>query len=125
MSDEFDNVTILYADIKGFTDFSAGVEPKDVVNMLSALFTKFDEVCAASSLYKVYTIGDCYVALSFFDASKRDPGEEVKNMVKMALAMLDIIRKVRKEVNFDGLDMRIGLHTVLSIIFLYNFFRVQ
>lgn len=105
-------MTILYADIKGFTDYSAGVEPKDVVTMLSALFTRFDKVCVQYSLYKVYTIGDCYVALSFFDASKRNPGQEAYNMVNMALSMIDIIREVRKEVNFDGLDMRIGLHTV-------------
>jgi len=116
VSDEFKDVTIIYADIKGFTDYSAGVEPKDVVTMLSALFTRFDKVCVQYSLYKVYTIGDCYVALSFFDASKRNPGKEAFNMVNMALSMIDIIREVRKEVNFDGLDMRIGLHTVYLIL---------
>lgn len=84
--------------------------------MLSALFTKFDKVCVKYSLYKVYTIGDCYVALSFFDASRRDPGKEANNMVGMALSMIGIIREVRKEVNFEGLDMRIGLHTVLLFI---------
>jgi len=111
VSDEIHDVTILYADIKGFTDYSAAREPKDVVAMLSALFTKFDKVCVQCSLYKVYTIGDCYVALSFYDKSRRDKQQEVKNMVNMALAMLQIIREVRQEIKFDGLDMRIGLHT--------------
>ncbi len=112
VGDEFDEVTILYADIKGFTDYSASVEPRDVVNMLSALFTKFDKMCVKYNIYKVYTIGDCYVALSFIEATARDPGREAVNMVKMALSMIEIIREVRKEVKFDGLDMRIGLHTV-------------
>ncbi len=111
VSDEIHDVTILYADIKGFTDYSAAREPKDVVAMLSALFTKFDKVCVQYHLYKVYTIGDCYVALSFYDKSRRDKQQEVKNMVNMALAMLQIIREVRQEIKFEGLDMRIGLHT--------------
>jgi len=42
VGDKFENVTLIYADIKGFTNYSASVESKDVVNMLSALFTKFD-----------------------------------------------------------------------------------
>jgi len=123
VGDEFDDVTILYADIKGFTDYSASVEPRDVVNMLSALFTKFDKMCVKYNIYKVYTIGDCYVALSFIEATARDPGREAVNMVKMALSMIDIIREVRKEVKFDGLDMRIGLHTVSLLEDFSNFSR--
>ncbi len=80
--------------------------------MLSALFTKFDKACMMHNLYKVYTIGDCYVVLSFVDANKRDPGWEAIRMVRMALDMIRIIREVREEIKFDGLDMRIGLHTV-------------
>jgi len=111
VSDEFEDVTILYADIKGFTDYSASVEAKDVVTMLSALFTRFDKVCHKYSLYKVYTIGDCYVALSFVNANNRDPGREANNVVKMAMSMVEIIREVRKEIKFEELDMRIGIHT--------------
>lgn len=114
VSDEFEDVTILYADIKGFTDYSAGVEAKDVVTMLSALFTRFDKVCHKYSLYKVYTIGDCYVVISFVNASNRDPGKEANSMVKMAMSMIEIIREVRKEVKFEELDMRIGIHTVIN-----------
>lgn len=121
MSDEFEDVTILYADIKGFTDYSASVEAKDVVTMLSALFTRFDKVCHKYSLYKVYTIGDCYVAISFVNASNRDPGREATNMVKMAMSMIEIIREVRKEIKFDELDMRIGIHTVKLLYYtLFN-----
>lgn len=111
LGDIFHDVTILYADIKGFTDYSASVEPKKVVKMLSSLFTKFDKSCMEQGLYKVYTIGDCYVVLSFIDANNRDPGMEAIKVVRLALDMISIIRAVRKEIEFDGLDMRIGLHT--------------
>ena len=84
--------------------------------MVSNLFTEFDKMTVKLNVYKVYTIGDCYVVLGFLDASKRDPGLEASNLVKMGLSMIEIIRKVRKIINFDELDMRIGIHTVLIIV---------
>jgi len=111
VGDKFEDVTILYADIKGFTDYSASVEPKDVVRMLSALFYRFDRSCVQYNCYKVYTIGDCYVVLGFIDANNRDPGKEAHNVVKLAFSFIEIIREVRKEIKFEGLDMRIGIHT--------------
>jgi len=65
--DEFSNVTICFADIKGFTEYGKEHTPAEVVTMLSGLFTDFDKMCQRLSVYKVYTIGDCYVALSFTD----------------------------------------------------------
>ena len=45
LTDEFDDVTILFADIKGFTAFSNSVQPEAVVTMLRELFTEFDKMC--------------------------------------------------------------------------------
>jgi len=79
--------------------------------MLSKLFTRFDKLCVKNDIYKVYTIGDCYVALGFIDASARDPGKEAIKVIKMAVSMIDLVKEVGKEVNFTGLNMRIGIHT--------------
>lgn len=81
--------------------------------MLSKLFTKFDKECVKHKVYKVYTIGDCYVVLGFINANQRNIIEEAKNVVKMGQSMIEIIRVVRQEANFLGLDMRIGIHTVI------------
>ena len=81
LTDEFKDVTILYADIAGFTSYSKSVKPEDVVFMLRSLFTEFDRVCHKYSAYKVYTIGDCYVAMGFIDSSKRNPTQEAFNIV--------------------------------------------
>ena len=102
----------MFADIAGFTKYSSSVTPEDVVNMLRNLFTEFDKMCIQYKVYKVYTIGDCYVVISFINANKRNPILEAKNMIKMGFSMIEIIRNVRKIVNFKDLDMRIGLHTV-------------
>ena len=83
-----------------------------MVNMLRSLFTEFDKCCLKYKVYKVYTIGDCYVVMGFTNAFKRNPIEEANNVVKMGLSMIQIIRTVRDVIKFPDLDMRIGIHTV-------------
>lgn len=106
------DVTLLYADIKGFTAFSNCHDPPEVVQLVSELFTAFDKACNELNLYKVYTIGDCYVVMSFVDKNdRRPPEEEARDMLKFGFDMLEIIAQVRIKVNFPDLKMRIGLHT--------------
>ena len=111
LSDRFDMVTLLFADIAGFTKYSSTVKPSQVVNMLRRLFTEFDRKCVQHQVYKVYTIGDCYVAMGMINASKREPIIEARNIINMGLSMIQIIRQVREEIDFKDLDMRIGVHT--------------
>ena len=86
--------------------------PSEVVTMLAELFMDFDKVCLRKKLYKLYTIGDCYVALGLFDNKKRKkPAEEAYNVVMFAGELIRIINTVRRKINFPGLDMRIGIHT--------------
>ena len=47
--------------------------------------------------------------------SERNYREEAKNVVLMGETMIEIIKKVREKVEFPSLDMRIGIHTVLTI----------
>ncbi len=51
------DVTILFADIAGFTSYSSSVSAATVVNMLRDLFTEFDKTCLIHRVYKLYTIG--------------------------------------------------------------------
>jgi class 3 adenylate cyclase len=60
-------VTLLFADIAGFTGYSSKVQPEQVVYMLRNLFTEFDKICLDHNLYKLYTIGDCYVVMGLVD----------------------------------------------------------
>ena len=112
-TDSYEKVTILYADIVGFTAWSSNRKPIEVVTMLSKLFTTFDHLCVKNHVYKVHTIGDCYVILGFADSgdnAERNYGEECTNMINMAFDMLKAIKKVNKEKKMS-LNMRIGLHT--------------
>ena len=113
----YKDVTILFADIVGFTAYSSGKKPSEVVNMLSELFMDFDKQCDSSGLYKLYTIGDCYVVLGFLDIEKRKtPEEEAADVLDFAEKLIHLINKVRRKINFMDLDMRIGIHTVIFFI---------
>lgn len=116
--DELFDVTMLYTDIVKFTDFSmAQSSPKNVVRMLIELFRRFDDAVLRNDVYKVHTIGDCYVVLGFtgkVPSNERDPAEEAMKVINLGKEMISIIKEVAasKEVNFPALNMRIGIHTV-------------
>jgi len=112
-TEKYHNVTLLFADIVGFTEWSKNKKPKQVVRMLSKLFSTFDHLCVENHVYKVHTIGDCYVVLGFSDQGddrERDEVQECTNMVNMGLSMIKAIRRINTKKKTD-LDMRIGLHT--------------
>ena len=78
--------------------------------MLSEMFTLFDKVCVVHNVYKVHTIGDCYVVMGNTRGDNRDIAEECLSVVAMAQSMIKIIQDVNK-LNNSQLNMRIGIHT--------------
>ena len=106
VTDRLINVTLLYADICGFTAWASQRTPQEVVNFLGQIYTRFDQICDREGLYKVHTIGDCYVSMSATSNSpRRDPAAEAYQMVTLALEMTAVL------VHDGELSMRIGLHT--------------
>ena len=82
--------------------------------MLSELFTKFDEMCLEHDVYKVHTIGDCYVAMGYVTDFMRNPAKEASNVVNFALSLIDVINDFNVKTNSE-LGMRIGIHTGIMI----------
>lgn len=105
----------MFADIAGFTKYSTTVNAETVVKTLRKLFTEFDKLCLVHNVYKVYTIGDCYVVSGILDAMYRDPAQEAKNVVDMGFSMIQVIESIKQEINFSDLGMRIGVHTGATI----------
>ena len=108
--DKLSQVTIIYADIVGFTAWCSDKNPEEVVNMLSEIFTNFDNLCLVHNVYKVHTIGDCYVAMSYVSNKNRDPGQECLNIINFAIAIKEFIEETNRQYNM-GISMRIGIHT--------------
>lgn len=118
--DSLDNVTLLYTDMVGFTEFSKNTKPEEVVSLLSRLFSKFDQLCEQIGVYKVHTIGDCYVIMSYtgkIAKERRSPVvqiEEAFRVIQVGLEMINIIAEERNKTKnpaLRNLDMRIGIHT--------------
>ncbi len=113
LTDSFDNVTILFADIVNFTSFSNSVSPDQVFTLLRMVFTDFDKLCLKYHLYKLYTIGDCYVSISLIESTNRNIYSEAYNTVLFGFEMINVINEIRKrDKSFAGFNMRIGIHTV-------------
>jgi phospholipid-translocating ATPase len=114
LTDEFSDVSILFADMSGFTDYCKqnGDNIQKCVNLVRALFESFDRLVQEHNLYKMYTIGDCYVIISFVNGNNREsPVEECKNLVKVGLEMIKIIQRTADQERIPNLAMRIGIHT--------------
>ncbi|CAG9576192.1 unnamed protein product [Danaus chrysippus] len=102
-----EDVSILYADIKGFTELSSKCSAQDLVKLLNELFARFDRLASENHCLRIKLLGDCYFCVSGL-AARRD--DHAQCAVDMGLHMIRVIRDVRYNKQVD-LDMRIGIHS--------------
>ena len=107
IADQHDSVTVLFADIVGFTPWAAGQPPAAVVSMLESVFSRFDDRLAETRAEKIKTIGDAYMAVCGAPAACHSHGLE---MARLALVLLEEIHQLRQETGID-LQLRIGMHS--------------
>jgi class 3 adenylate cyclase len=105
VADRFDDVTVLFADIVGFTPLSATLAPERVVELLNQVFTRFDELAAHHRVEKIKTIGDAYMVVAGLPEARNDHAEAG---AQMALDMRAAIAEVGLTIGYT-LRIRIGL----------------
>nr|XP_033701115.1 adenylate cyclase type 7 isoform X7 [Tursiops truncatus] len=101
------NVSILYADIVGFTQLASDCSPKELVVVLNELFGKFDQIAKANECMRIKILGDCYYCVSGLPVSLPS---HARNCVKMGLDMCEAIKQVREATGVD-ISMRVGIHS--------------
>ncbi|XP_058152642.1 adenylate cyclase type 1 [Dasypus novemcinctus] len=102
-----DNVSILFADIVGFTGLASQCTAQELVKLLNELFGKFDELATENHCRRIKILGDCYYCVSGLTQPKAD---HAHCCVEMGLDMIDTITSVAEATEVD-LNMRVGLHT--------------
>ncbi|KAF3697720.1 Adenylate cyclase type 2 [Channa argus] len=101
------DVSILYADIVGFTKLASTCTPKELVAVLNKLFGRFDDIAKKNGCLRIKILGDCYYCVSGLP----DPiPTHARNCVQMGLDMCTAINKLREATGVD-ISMRVGVHT--------------
>jgi guanylate cyclase len=107
IADRFEAVSILFADMVGFTGLSAQFPPVQVVDLLNNYFSYFDSLCELHGVEKIRTIGDNYMAAC---GVPRPLDDHAGRLARMALEMLDYIES---STLFEGnrIRFRIGINS--------------
>lgn len=116
IAENFDDVTILFSDIVGFTPLSARMSPLELVQLLNKMFSAFDKLADKYSLEKIKTIGDAYMLAGGLPLPRDDHAEAV---AEMALEMQAAVKRfqlnsVLAGESIKGLEqfqIRIGINT--------------
>jgi len=107
IAEHFDEVSVLFADIVGFTTLSGTLSPEPLVEMLNDLFTRFDELAHRHQVEKIKTIGDCYMAVCGVPERRADHAAVLSDM---AIEMLGCVKQFNQD-RGGSLQLRIGLNT--------------
>lgn len=100
-------VSILYADIVGFTKLASTCTPEELVSVLNKLFGRFDDIAKENECLRIKILGDCYYCVSGLpDAIPT----HARNCVQMGLEMCTAINKLREATGVE-ISMRVGVHS--------------
>ena len=111
ITEDFANVTVLFADIIGFTEIASQISAIQLVNILNKIFSVFDQLTERYGLEKIKTIGDAYMVVG--GLPRRCPNH-AQAIAQMALDMQTAIAQFNTE-NNKNFSIRIGIHSGLVV----------
>ncbi|XP_042710037.2 adenylate cyclase type 9 isoform X4 [Chrysemys picta bellii] len=104
---QIEQVSILFADIVGFTKMSANKSAHALVGLLNDLFGRFDRLCEDTKCEKISTLGDCYYCVAGCPEPRAD---HAYCCIEMGLGMIKAIEQFCQEKK-EMVNMRVGVHT--------------
>ena len=104
---KFENVTVYFSDIVGFTQISSSLDPKELIQELNDIYSAFDEIMIKYDCERIKTIGDAYLAVCGM------PQKNDRHAEMMLRASLEVMQFIEKRNITSQLEwkMRIGLHS--------------
>jgi class 3 adenylate cyclase len=100
-------VSVMFADLCGFTALSRKTTPENLVRMLNEIFTAFDNIVESHRVEKIKTIGDCYMMVGGLPNHRDDHAHVVADA---AIEMVEALKTINEK-NGTELAMRIGIHS--------------
>ena len=101
------DVSVMFADIVGFTPLASKLSAREVVDLLNNIFSEFDDICRKKGIEKIKTIGDAYMAVAGLPVARSDHAQV---LVDVGFEFLEVIKKYQT-VDDNQLEMRIGIHS--------------
>jgi Adenylate and Guanylate cyclase catalytic domain len=114
LAELYPSVTVIFADIVGFTAWSSAREPSQVFALLEHIYNAFDKLAYVHSIFKVETVGDCYVAVCGLPEPRDDHAVQVAKFARDCLhRMSTLTSKLEVSLGPDtgDLKLRIGIHS--------------
>jgi len=114
MADLFPSASVIFSDIAGFTAWSSTREPTQVFTLLETIYGAFDQIAYRHSIFKVETIGDCYVAVCGLPEPRADHVVAIAHFARDCMQeMVRLTQKLEMTLGPDTADlaMRIGIHS--------------
>ena len=107
IADGYNDATVMFADIVGFTNLSSRIPPEKLVDLLNQIFSRFDLIAESYNLEKIKTIGDAYMVVGGLPNPCENHGTAIANM---ALDMLDAIAQFNLDTG-ERFQIRIGINS--------------
>ncbi len=107
IADSFEAVSVLFADIVGFTQISSHKSPTQIIEILNVIFSEFDNLTDRHGLEKIKTIGDAYMVVAGLPTPRSDHAEAI---AEMALDMQKEIAQFNRE-SGEAFSIRIGINS--------------
>ncbi len=105
--ESFDDVTVYFSDIVGFTKLSANLAPDILIHELNEIFTAFDDIMSRHKCERIKTIGDAYLAVCGMPEKRKD---HAKNMINAAIDIREFLENRNAKSNIEW-KIRIGIHS--------------
>jgi len=105
--EKFENVTVYFSDLVGFTKMSNSLEPKILINELNELFTAFDNIIEENNCERIKTIGDAYLCVCGMPEKNECHAE---NILNSSIQIINYLSE-RNENSKITWEMRIGIHS--------------
>lgn len=112
IADDFNDTSIMFADICSFTLWSSQHSPIEVFTLLESLFFEFDTIANKMGVYKLSTVGDCYIAAAGVPYPREDHAIVLTAFAECCRQRAnDLFVRLSPKLDTDDLDIRIGIHS--------------